>query len=249
MMLFKASVLQNQYSPEFGHSSGGQFNTTLKSGTNSFHGVAYEYFQNRNLNAVDEAQVQASNLDPNGKPFNPRFDNNRFGGNIGGPVIKNKIFLFGGYEYNPIGAAAVPAGGVCTPTAAGYATLATIPGLSATNLGILKQYATPAPTVGCSSVGAGAAGNTVPVGAGNTPVQVGILPIAGPNFLNNKAWYVSGDWNVSQSDQFRVRYVDNKQTGIDTAATLPAFYLPTPSTNNLFTASEYHTFSPSVSFT
>src|SRR5947209_5442646 len=105
------TVLQNQYSPEFGHSSGGQFNTTLKSGTNSFHGTGYEYFQNRNLNAVDEAQVQAGNTDPvTGKGINPRFDNNRFGGNIGGPVIKNKIFLFGGYEYNPIGQAAVPAG-------------------------------------------------------------------------------------------------------------------------------------------
>jgi len=37
------TVLQNQYSPEFGHSSGGQFNFVLKSGTNSFHGLAYIY--------------------------------------------------------------------------------------------------------------------------------------------------------------------------------------------------------------
>src|SRR5207248_2701142 len=186
--------------------------------------------QNRNLNAVDEAQVQAGNFGPDGKAFNPRFDNNRFGGNIGGPVIKNKIFLFGGYEYNPIGQAAVPAGGVCTPTAAGYATLATIPGLSANNLSILKQYATAAPTAGCPTEG----GNTVLVGNPAVPVQVGILPIAGPNFINNKAWYLSGDWNISQKDQFRVRYVDNKQAAIDIAATLPAFYLPAPTTNNLF---------------
>ncbi len=47
------TVLQNQYSAEFGHSSGGQFNQTIKSGTNQFHGTAYEYFQNRNLNAED----------------------------------------------------------------------------------------------------------------------------------------------------------------------------------------------------
>ncbi len=47
------TVLQNQFSPEFGHSSGGQFNQTIKSGTNQFHGTAYEYFQNRNLNAED----------------------------------------------------------------------------------------------------------------------------------------------------------------------------------------------------
>ena len=54
------TVLQNQYSAEFGHSSGGQFNQTIKSGTNQFHGTAYEYFQNRNLNAED-SQVA---LDP-----------------------------------------------------------------------------------------------------------------------------------------------------------------------------------------
>ena len=47
------SLLQNQFSPEFGHSSGGQFNTVVKSGTNSFHGVAYVYNQNRNYNAMD----------------------------------------------------------------------------------------------------------------------------------------------------------------------------------------------------
>ena len=47
------SLLQNQFSPEFGHSSGGQFNTVIKSGTNSFHGLAYIYNQNRHYDALD----------------------------------------------------------------------------------------------------------------------------------------------------------------------------------------------------
>src|SRR5688572_28138310 len=50
------SVQQNQFSAEFGHSSGGQFNVVLHGGTNEFHGAVYEYFQNRKLNAVDESQ-------------------------------------------------------------------------------------------------------------------------------------------------------------------------------------------------
>src|SRR6185312_5269283 len=77
------TVLQNNFSAEFGHSSGGQFNQTIKSGTNSFHGKLYEYFQNRNLNATDSlvAESQRSNGDP---VKNPRFDDNRFGGQIGG---------------------------------------------------------------------------------------------------------------------------------------------------------------------
>src|SRR5207245_8489977 len=47
------TLIQNQVGAEFGHSSGGQFNTVIKSGANQTHGSAYEYFQNRNLNAVD----------------------------------------------------------------------------------------------------------------------------------------------------------------------------------------------------
>src|SRR5262252_1798534 len=89
------TVMTNQFSPEFGHSAGGQFNTSVKSGTNSFHGVAYEYFQNRNLNAIDNLVLLST--DPGTTPKTTRFDNNRFGGEIGGPIIKNKAFFFVNY--------------------------------------------------------------------------------------------------------------------------------------------------------
>ena len=49
------SMLLNQFSAEFGHSTGGQFNTLIKSGSNAVHGSAFQYFQNRKLNAVDQA--------------------------------------------------------------------------------------------------------------------------------------------------------------------------------------------------
>jgi len=109
-------------------------------------------------------------------------------------------------------------------------------GISATNLGVLKQFVAPGTGAACKGV----AGSVDPVNGVNIPVA--ILPIAAPNFQNNKFWYVSGDWNISQTDQFRVRYVDNNLAVIDTNATLPAFFLPVPTTNNLFTMSEYHTF-------
>src|ERR1700720_4517427 len=102
------SLLQNQFSPEFGHSSGGQFNTVVKSGTNSFHGLAYIYNQNRNYDALDTLQRIE------GFTSVPRFDQNRIGGQIGGPVIKNKLFFFANYEYEPLGEAG-GAGAVCSP--------------------------------------------------------------------------------------------------------------------------------------
>ena len=81
------SVLQNQFSPEFGHSSGGQFNTIVQSGTNEFHGLAYVYNQNRNYNALDTLQKLS------GLTTVPRFDDNRFGGNFGGPIFKQQAFF------------------------------------------------------------------------------------------------------------------------------------------------------------
>src|SRR5258708_36092324 len=65
------SLLQNQFSPEFGHSSGGQFNTVVKSGTNSFHGEAYIYNQNRDYFALDTLHRAE------GFTSHPRFDQNR----------------------------------------------------------------------------------------------------------------------------------------------------------------------------
>src|SRR5947207_14009010 len=76
---------------------------------------------------------------------NQRFDNNRFGGNIRGPILKNKLFFFGSGQYNPVGQASVPGAPVCTPTAAGYTALGGISTVSPTNLGAFKTYATPAP--------------------------------------------------------------------------------------------------------
>src|ERR1700690_1274744 len=126
------SVLQNQFSPEFGHSNGGQFNEVIKSGTNSFHGELYEYFQNRHL--------IADNNGP-GVP-NPRYDNNRFGGQVGGPILRNKLFFFENLEYNPIGTVGSN-GSVLSPTAGGYATLDQLPGLSQINLATLQKYLQP----------------------------------------------------------------------------------------------------------
>src|ERR1700730_7027133 len=138
------SLLQNQFSPEFGHSSGGQFNTVVKSGTNSFHGLAYIYNQNRNYDALDTLQ-RIEGLGTGNCPGSPctapgpRYDFNRFGGQVGGPILKNKLFFFVNYEQDPLGQAG-GASPVCSPTAAGYATINSTPGLSANNVAIFEKY-------------------------------------------------------------------------------------------------------------
>lgn len=228
------TVLQNIFSPEFGHSNGGQFNQVVKSGTNSFHGLAYEYMKNRNLNAID-ATVARPLIQAGIVPTNPRFDNNRFGGQIGGPILKNKAFFFVNYEYNPVGQAFPPAGTVLTPTAAGFATLATIPGVSATNLGVLKQFVPAAPV-----------SNNAPVSVGGTPVDVGALPINAPNFLNTKNLVVSGDYDFNAQDRLTLRDIYSQQSAIDIASELPVFFTNLPTINHFATIQEVHTFSPSI---
>src|SRR5262249_44478612 len=132
------TVLQNQFSAEYGHSSGGQFNTVLKSGTNTLHGDIWEYLQNRDLNAMDQSykrQYVGQTIPPK-----PRYDQNRLGADIGGPIRKNKLFYFGSYDYNPLGQSSVPGSVTYTPTAAGYTQLASLPGINQTSLSIMKTY-------------------------------------------------------------------------------------------------------------
>ncbi len=82
------SVLTTNYSTEYGRASGGVINATTKSGTNQFHGTAYDFLRN---SALDARNV----FDP---PQIPEFRRNQFGASAGGPIIKDKTFVFGDYE-------------------------------------------------------------------------------------------------------------------------------------------------------
>ena len=225
------TVLQNQFSPEFGHSNGGQFNIVVKSGTNSFHGAAYEYFQNRNLNAID--QSVANSTAPGDPIRNPRFDSNRYGGQLGGPIFKSKLFFFANYEYNEVGQASVPGAPLLAPTSAGYAALLAIPGVSTANVQALQQYVQ-------------APSQTSTVTVGTTSIPVGTLPIQAPNFTNFKALTTAMDYNISERDQIRGRYLYNQSAALDTAAQLPVFFTPLVQPFHLATISEYHTFTPGI---
>ncbi len=80
-------VLTGTYSAEYGRQAGGQVIVTTKSGTNDFHGSAYEFHRN---SVFDARNFFA--------PTKPSFRRNQFGGVIGGPIRKDRTFFFGGYE-------------------------------------------------------------------------------------------------------------------------------------------------------
>jgi len=218
------SVLQNQFAAEFGHSSGGQFSAVIRRGGNDLHGKIYEYLENRNLNALDQFWKRQ------GIFSQPRYDYNVLGGSLGGPIKKNKVFYYGNFDYNPSGGVASPS--AYAPTADGYAALAAIPSVSATNLNVLKQYLGVAPQQ-ADGFTTSVKGNAIPAG---------IVPIAAPSFQNVYRWLLSGDYNMSENDQWRARYVSNKTARIDTGGGLPAFYFPRPTNAKLLSVSEFHAF-------
>jgi carboxypeptidase family protein len=82
------SVLTANYSAEYGFTSGGVINAVTKSGTNQFHGSLYEFLRNAALDSSNYIQG----------PNKGAFTRNQFGGSGGGPIKKNKIFVFGDYE-------------------------------------------------------------------------------------------------------------------------------------------------------
>src|SRR5246127_4067261 len=76
---------------EFGRAGGALVVTSLKSGTNAIHGSAFWFNRNTQLNARDFFNQGPTSIKPG-------FERNQFGGTVGGPIIKNKLFLFGDYE-------------------------------------------------------------------------------------------------------------------------------------------------------
>ncbi|MGA8029390.1 MAG: TonB-dependent receptor, partial [Bryobacteraceae bacterium] len=195
-----------------------------------------------------------------GNPLHPRLDNNRFGGNFGGPIKHNKLFFFVDYEYNPVGG--VNSLAYYAPTAAGYATLAALPGINQTNLAEYKKYLGVAASAANSSTLPFAAPVTVapgsgsneslgtgvfaPNGTGALTIPVGQIPSALPSFANYEYAVGSIDYNVSDKDSLRGRFVLNRTGVIDTSGFPSVFFGILPGNAYLATLSEYHTFTPTL---
>jgi hypothetical protein len=198
----------NQFTAETGHSSGGQFNLVTKTGTNSLHGSAYEYFQNRNLNAMDNLTKAA--IASNTIPGQPAYDNNRFGANLGGPIIKSKLYFFGNYEYTDLhgdGNATF----LNAPTAEG---LAAMQGMAANDAvrNVLKNYPV-----------APAADPTLAITVNGTSIPVGPLVIISPLLQREHDAIGNVDYSLSKH-QLGFRFLLNQVK----------FILPVNSTQSQF---------------
>ena len=88
--LQEMKITTNSYDAEFGQVAGALFQASTKSGTNGFHGSAFEYLQNDKFFARNPWTQSTSNVAP--------WRWNQFGGSFGGPIVKDKLFFFGDYQ-------------------------------------------------------------------------------------------------------------------------------------------------------
>jgi hypothetical protein len=226
------TILTNQFTAEFGHSSAGQFNTITKSGTNDLHGDLWWYNINKYFRSLDHRFKEqiAAGAQPDRRP---RDDFNRVGGDIGGAIIKDKLFYFGAYQYQTRGTAGATAT-LGAPTAEGYARLSTISGVSPFTLGLLRNHVAPAPF---------ATGSVSVLG---TDIPVGQLLVLVPDFFNLHQWHTNIDYNISQNDRLYGRFFYDRlrrpllgQPGAEFNGSLGT-------DNRLFSLTENHNFSANL---
>ncbi len=183
-------LVTSLFSAEYGRNSGAIAVATTKSGSNIFHGTAYEFFEDAKLlNARTSLDKSAGLEEP------PELRRDTYGFTLGGPVLKGKTFFFGGFQNRPFSGAPsqVP---ISSPTAAGRALLATIPTVDPQMLELLNRHV---------PVGNAGTPSTSTVAGVAIPMQQYIASV--PSAEKNWQLITRVDHNLSQSDLLYGRYI------------------------------------------
>jgi hypothetical protein len=164
-----------------------------KSGTNNWHGAAWGYDRNKNYDALDNLEKQRGEKD--------RFDYNRAGASTGGPIVHNKLFVYGAYEFQNNGLASTSPS-FTTPTASGLSAAMGLAHDSAVT-DILSQF----PVAANQDQNCGPAHNQpCTVTVDGTPIPIGSIQSIAPNFSNQHDFIVNLDASVGRH-QLRGRFL------------------------------------------
>jgi hypothetical protein len=191
----EVTVLLNSTSAEYGHGGGAIANLIYKSGTNSFHGSAWERLSNSSLDAKD-ADVIAG-----------KFRENIFGFTLGGPLKKDKLFFFTSYQWDHYRSSAT-GGDLILPTAAGNS--------------VLQQYASNPRIAAMLAAYGNLRGDPARTGA-PAPIPLGVDPATGmdrgavemglvnrtgvPLKYDEPEFDAKGDYIITNNDTLNLRYI------------------------------------------
>jgi hypothetical protein len=220
-VLGEVQIVSNNFGAEYGRNTGTIVNYVTKSGTNAFHGTAFEFNQgNWSFSKQNGQKNPLLGFCPSGvaagtptafsssciTPVIPRFVENRFGGTFGGPVVKDKLWFFASYQDDRQRAKSSATSSSITPTPAGISALAAaFPGNNAVSAlqkfgpyGITVGNPTPAGTIQNIAVSNGTTSVTVPFAFVQRTVGT---PFDDTQITGR------GDWQISSKDRFFLRYV------------------------------------------
>jgi hypothetical protein len=128
-------IVTNNFGPEYGRNSGSVVNVVTKSGTNAWHGTVFGVESNSALDTLSNVQKAFEDLHKV-----PRYNEEYTGGTIGGPLRRDKIFLFAGFDNQIHSEKSVYSTGNLTPTPAGLAQLGGCPFADPATLNALQKY-------------------------------------------------------------------------------------------------------------
>lgn len=237
----EVTILTNAYSAEYGRGGGSVTNEISKTGTNVFHGDAWELNRNNSFAAVDAKNGLV------GVTRNPRDNENTFGFDFGGPVKRNKLFFYGTLQDDRDYSAA-QGQTLNIPTAAGIATLQGL--LPNPNVQLLLSslggLVAPSTGSGLFNVALGADPKT---GLDRGSVQENIFQRSGlPEIQTTREWRVRADWNATPVDTLNASYRRSDFTlnldFFNNGASLPPFDTNQSGPAQAFTGNWNHTFSP-----
>ena len=220
------SVLTSNYSAEYGRTSGGVVNAITRSGTNQFHGGVYEFLRNSALDAPNF--FDRGNIPP--------FRRNQFGADAGGPIRKDKVFIFVDYEgirqslgvtnVDTVPSAAARGGTLCS---APDTTPACVPTAITVDPSVQKYL--PLWSLPNAGVQPGSNGD------------IGLFTVAGQQVVTENFVTTRVDYKLSSNDSFVVTYLGDI-TPLNTPDALNDVMLKSETNRQIGTIEETHVFSP-----
>jgi Carboxypeptidase regulatory-like domain/TonB-dependent Receptor Plug Domain len=232
----EVTILTNSYSAEFGRGGASVTNVVYKSGTNQYHGSAWELYQGSGLNAVDgQAAISGTTSDTK-----IRSDQHSYGFTAGGPIVKDKLFVFGTSQWQRFYGKAAPST-ISLPTAAGAAALQAYGTPNALLLlkyiGNLRGVTNPSNVNFCTNA------------CGIAPIEFGLVQRAAPAQSSpDTQWNIKVDYLLSQKDSFSVRYLHDQSSlspdFFNFPSSLPGFDTLQGGPSENVQATWTHTFNP-----
>ena len=236
-------LVTSQFGPEYGRNAGSVVNVITKSGSNAWHGSVYEHENNTVLNSMTNFQKRFA-TDAAGKSLKsiPRA-NDEFGGfTVGGPIIKNKLFLFGGFDQQLISQNTLYTSAGNVPTPNGIATLsACFPGSQ--SMAALKSFGPYAISTG-NPTPFGTFLDTNPLCPG---VELGGVERTLPTHTHNFNWVTRMDLQLG-SDAIMGRYLFNRGNSfnLDFGDAAAGFPVSVPALSQAVLLGDTHNFSSHI---